>query len=157
MGYTIYWYREKSMDQNIFNYIIHDFSKIQLELNRNEILLAGPAGNGCPVINEKEVSFNGSFNLKGGCCEPFNFERSLNSRKRELEKGNGKYLRYVKTEGLPYSIAVATFLIIAKHYLKNKINITADDPISFWEKPRNWCQHILGYGGDFLPENNSGG
>ena len=42
MGYSIYWYREKSIDQAIFKNILNDFNKIRQELDKNNILLAGP-------------------------------------------------------------------------------------------------------------------
>lgn len=72
MGYSIYWYREKSIDQAIFKKILTDFGKIRQELDKNNILLAGPDGDGQPMINEYGVSFNGSYEFKG-CCEPFTF------------------------------------------------------------------------------------
>ena len=154
MGYTLYWYREKSIDQGIFYAILKDFKEIRQELDRNGVLLAGPDGDGLPMINNYGVSFNGPCESKG-CCEAFTFVQEMIFAYREPRKRNGKYFQYVKTEGLPYGLAVAAFLIIAKHYLNNQIIVSSDKPLSSWDKPRELCQRILGYGSDFLQENDS--
>lgn len=156
MGYTIYWYREKSVDSATFEKILQDFRTIRPELYRNGILLADPSGDSSPMINNDAVGFNGKC-ASQGCCEPFSFKRELIFTYREPRKRDGKYFQYVKTDGLPYGLAAETFLIIAKHHLKERIKVSSDNPVGMWDKPRNWCQHILGYGGDFLPENNSAG
>ena len=44
-------------------------------------------------------------------------------------------------------------MIIAKHYLKDQITVSSDKPFSEWDKPRELCQPILGYGDDFLLDN----
>jgi hypothetical protein len=154
MGYTLYWYRDKLIKQVIFDAILNDFEKIRPEFDQNQIELAGPDGDGPPRINEYGISFNGQCKSQG-CCEAFTFLQELIFVYREPRKRNGKYLQYVKTDCLPYGLAAATFLIIAKHYLKIQIIINSDEPLSTWEKPRQWCQNILGYGSDFLPENDS--
>ena len=154
MGYTFYWYRDKLIDQEKFNTILKDFKKIRQELDRNGVLLAGPDGDGLPMINEYGVSFNGKCESKG-CCEAFSFVQELIFPYREPRKRNDRYFQYVKTESLPYGLAVAAFLIIAKHYLNSEITVSSDKPLSSWDKPREWCQRILGYGSEFLPENDS--
>jgi hypothetical protein len=153
MGYTLYWYREKTIDQGIFCAILQDFKKIRHELVQNGVLLAGPDGTGLPMINEYGVSFNGKCESRG-CCEAFSFVQELIFPYREPSKRNGKYLQYSKTEGLPYGLAASAFLIIAKHYLNNQIVVSSDKSFSGWDKPREMCQHILGYGSEFLPEND---
>ncbi len=153
MGYTLYWYRDKSIDQAKFNNILQDFEKIRQELDRNQILLAGPNGDGPPMINDHGISFNGPCEAQG-CCEAFTFLPELIFTYREPRKRNGKYFQYVKTDGLPYGLVAATCLIIATRYLKNQITISSDKPLSTWDKPREWSQRILGYGSDFLPEND---
>lgn len=47
---------------------------------------------------------------------------------REPTKRNDKYFQFVKTEGLPYGLAVLAFLINAKHHLKDKISVSSDEP-----------------------------
>jgi hypothetical protein len=154
MGYTIYWYRDKKIEPTIFKRILADFDKIRSDLDRNGILLAGPDGEGLPMINEYGVSFNGVCGSQG-CCEVFSFVQELIFPYREPRKRNGKYFQYVKTDGLSYGLAVASFLIIAKHHLNNQIIVSSDKPLSSWDKARELCQRILGYGSDILPENDS--
>jgi hypothetical protein len=151
MGDTIYWYRDKSVDQASWNNILQDFTKLCPEINDNRILLAGQNGYGQPIINDQGVSFNGSCRSQG-CCEAFNFMRDLVFIYREPRKRHDKYFQFVKTDGLPYGSAVAAFLIIAKHYLNAQIIVNSDTPSSIWDKPKEWCQSILGYGSEFLPE-----
>ena len=81
--------------------------------------------------------------------------RELNFLGREPRKRDGKYLQYVKTDGMPYGLAAEAFLIIAKHHLKDRIKVISDEPGLMWDKPREWCQRLLGYGLEFLPENYS--
>lgn len=143
MGYSIYWYREKSIDQAIFKNILNDFGKIRQELDKNKILLAGSDGEGQPMINDYGVSFNGSYESKG-CCESFIFVQEMIFPYREPTKRNGKYFQCVKTEGLPYGMAVSCFLIIAKHYLKDQITVSSDKPLLGWEKLREWDWRVSG-------------
>lgn len=154
MGYTFYWYREKSIDQSNFNRILADFKKIRQELDRNKILLAGPDGEGLLMINDYGVSFNGPCKSQG-CSEAFSFVQELIFAYREPRKRNDKYLQYTKTEELPYGLAAAAFLIIAKHHLKDHIVVSSDTPFSNWDKPSEWCQRILGWGAEFLPESDA--
>jgi hypothetical protein len=154
MGYTLYWYRDKLIDQLKFDAILNDFGKILQEFDRNQIVLAGPDGDGPPKINEYGISFNGHCTSQG-CCEAFTFLQELIFVYREPRQRNGKNLQYVKTDGLPYGLAAATFLIIAKHILKDQIIVSSDKPLSNWDKPREWCKSVLGYGSEFLPENDS--
>jgi hypothetical protein len=60
MGYTHYWYREKEIGTATFKKIVADFNKLVLELNAIGVKLAGPLGEGKPIINNKEVRFNGN-------------------------------------------------------------------------------------------------
>jgi hypothetical protein len=117
-------------------------------------LLAGPDGVGLPIINDYGVSFNGPCESRG-CCEPFSFVQELIFAYREPRKKNGKYFQYVKTDGLPYGLAAAAFLIIAKHHLKKHISVSSDTPLSSWDKPRELCQRVVSFGVDFLPEKDS--
>jgi hypothetical protein len=135
------------------NNILNDFDKIHSELDRNGIILAGPDGEGLPMINEFGVSFNGSGESRG-CCESFTFPQELIFAYREPRKKNGKYFHCAKTktEGLPYTSAVRAFLIIVKKHLADQVIVNSDKPYSAWDRPSEWCQRILGYGGRFLPD-----
>lgn len=151
MGYTLYWYRNKSIDPASFSSILEDFNKILPELALSGVLLAGPDGSGLPLINEYGVYFNGKYESQG-CYEPFMFEQNLNFLYQQPRKKNGKYFQYIRTEDLPYGLAAAIFLIIAKQYLKDQINVSSDYSITGWDKPRELCHKILGYGTEFSPE-----
>ncbi len=153
MGYTLYWYREKTVDQAVFQRMLDDFKKILPEIDRSEVVLAGPDGEGLPMINEYGVSFNGKCESQG-CCESFNFVQDLIFVYHQPRKRNGKYFQYAKTGGLPYGLAAAAFLIIAKQYLRDQITVSSDAPLPDWDKPRRWCQRILGFGSEFLPESD---
>ena len=65
MGFTQYWYREKTIDQAIYNNIVADFKKIRAELFHRGVLLAGLNGDGVPIITDSQINFNGSAKLQG--------------------------------------------------------------------------------------------
>lgn len=60
MGYTHYWYRPKEIEPTTFQRIVDDFKQLLPEFERIGIPLAGPTGEGEPIINYDEVAFNGS-------------------------------------------------------------------------------------------------
>jgi hypothetical protein len=153
MGITNYWYREKLIDSSIYKSILADFIKARQELDRHGIFLASPDGRGLPVMNDYGVTFNGSASSQG-CCEAFTFTQELIFPFYEPRKKDGKYFQFVKTEGLPYDLAVEVFLIIAKHYLSDRILVSSDMSDSGWSEARECCQSSLGYGSAFLLEND---
>lgn len=59
MGYTHYWYRPKEIDRETFRNIVEDFKRLLPELERLGVLLAGPLGEGEPILNDEQVAFNG--------------------------------------------------------------------------------------------------
>ncbi len=61
----------------------------------------------------------------------------------------GKYFDFCKTAYRPYDFAVNVFLIIAKHYLGDRIIVRSDGTIKQWEDAIDMVQHFLGYGDDF--------
>jgi len=66
----------------------------------------------------------------------------------EWNKPNEKnlYFECCKTAFRPYDLAVISFLIIAKHYLKNNIIVSSDGEDCHWFDGKMLCQMILGYG-----------
>ena len=58
MGYTHYWYRPKTIEQEKFRAIVNDFNKVLPKLNEH-LDLADGRGEGKPIINYNEVVFNG--------------------------------------------------------------------------------------------------
>jgi len=60
----------------------------------------------------------------------------------------GKYFDCCKTNFKPYDLAVQVFLVIAKHYLKDKIIISSDGEIQHWIDATKICQNAFNYGMD---------
>ncbi|MDD3473332.1 MAG: hypothetical protein PHS86_11150 [Syntrophaceae bacterium] len=65
------------------------------------------------------------------------------------KKEIGLYFECCKTAYKPYDLAVIICLIIAKHYLKENIQVSSDGDIEQWQDGMLICQKILGYGLDF--------
>jgi hypothetical protein len=148
MGFTQYWYREKTIDQAVYKKIVADFKKIREELFHRGVMLAGQDGDGIPIITDSKINFNGSAKLQGS-GEPFKFYREIqfdNGRPRKTEQ---TVLQFTKTEGFPYNLAVMVFLVIAKYYLVGRITIQSDGSQEDWDSARELCQKMLGYGKDF--------
>lgn len=62
MGYTHYWYRPKEIPEDIFRKIVEDFQRVLSQLGEAGVRLAGPLGDGEPIITPDGVVFNGSRN-----------------------------------------------------------------------------------------------
>lgn len=104
----------------------------------------------------------------GGDCshETFRLERNSNHKeengtKADTWKGSdgkvyrtnpnkvGKFFECTKTAYKPYDLAVNVCLVIAKHYLENKIAISSDGEEKDWKDGIEICKHFLGYGEEF--------
>lgn len=86
----------------------------------------------------------------GDCSyESLWFERVM---KPELwqEPENGLYFECCKTAFRPYDLAVTAFLLIAKHYLKDKIAVSTDGEQPQWDDARRLCYIHLGYGPEYV-------
>ncbi len=68
MGYTHYWCREREISRPIFVRIISDFRRLLPVLKVLDIKLGDGLGEGEPVMNNREVIFNGLRN----CGHPKN-------------------------------------------------------------------------------------
>jgi hypothetical protein len=66
MGYTHYWRRRAVLPEGPFVAFVADVMRLRDEVERAGILIAGPLGDGEPILNEVEVSFNG----KEACGHP---------------------------------------------------------------------------------------
>jgi len=58
MGYTHYWRRKKVLDKEKFRKVVQDF-KIVANAIRDKVPLAGPLGEGQPIITDEKIAFNG--------------------------------------------------------------------------------------------------
>jgi len=52
-------------------------------------------------------------------------------------------------------LAVISFLIIAKHYLKDKIKVSSDGEDQHWFDGKMLCQMILGFGLEYIINEDS--
>jgi hypothetical protein len=59
MGYTHYYYVKDHYDRQTFKQIVADFEKVLPVLEHVGVKLAGPFGDGKPIINEESIAFNG--------------------------------------------------------------------------------------------------
>jgi len=59
MGYCHYWEIDAEIDQESFSSVIADFNRMVLTLDDLGVRLAGPLGEGLPVIDTDSIAFNG--------------------------------------------------------------------------------------------------
>ena len=165
MGYTHYWTLKKSIGNKMSD-IANDFKKILLILKTSGIKIANWDGKGKPIINNEEIKFNGIEKcghdkkpLTLSLPEYIKFANWLQNSDYDLYcNGDCSHESFVltkiflsemdfcKTAMKPYDIAVTTCLIIAKHYLKEDIEISSDGDEDKWRIARILCQSCLGYG-----------
>jgi hypothetical protein len=149
MGYTHYWYREQELSADAMEHITADFSRIIKNLPveaeivdmpeywnaPGDIAFAGKNGTGESMIFCRVSS--------AGCITP--------DRAREPWKA-GKCFESCKTGMLPYDLAAASLLIIAKKHLPEDVRIFSDGSSDKWEQASGLCRRILGYGGTVVSE-----
>ena len=84
----------------------------------------------------------------GDCSyETFSFPRTMEKPKWGKPE-NGKWFNFCKTAFRPYDLAVNVFLIIAKHHLGDKIEVSSDGQIQHWLDAMIICENAFGYGRD---------
>ena len=156
MGYTHYYKVQRTYDEKLFAKIARDFQKI-VDDNPEEGCLAGYDGTGKAEITNKIICFNGigeesheSFLLEQSMSDDrFEDQKRIYSIKSKDIEPDTKFFNFTKTARKPYDIYVQSALIIAKHYLKNKIDITSDGNHDEWNDARVLCTKVLGYGKTF--------
>lgn len=170
MGYTHYWDRDPLVNEKNFLKVGADFKKMLEPLRKQGVPLAGGNGEGNPVINDKEIVFNGLKNCGHdvhdsdcyGMCGHETFElpvlfdpvhvRDDGSTWTKEPHEDGKFFDFCKTARKQYDLAVQVVLIIAKEHLGDQIVISSDGESEEWEKARELCHEILGYGMTFSME-----
>lgn len=87
----------------------------------------------------------------GDCSyEGFYFPRALREKTFPREyNGEIYYSDFCKTAYRPYDLAVITFLIIAKHHLRNNIIVHSDGTLENWRDGMALVHETLGYGDTF--------
>ena len=156
MGYTHYYKVQKTYDEDLFAKIARDFQKV-VDGNPEEKCLAGYDGTGKAEITDKIICFNG---IGDESHESFRLEQSMSNEEVEDQKKifslrskdikpDTKFFTFTKTAEKPYDIYVQTALIIAKHYLKTKIDVESDGDNDRWDDASALCTKVLGYGKTF--------
>ena len=144
MGYTHYWYRTREIEYSIYQYIVIDMKKI---CKKSGIAIGDGNGEGEPFFTDEHVVFNGYGDAEA--YETFAFPRNMFVVKGELEPDNNLYIEFCKTAQHDYDLCVAACLVVAKHYLKDKIEVGCDGGEYGFDEAKDLCQEHLGYGGDF--------
>lgn len=141
MGYTHYWsFKETSLDEKEVNQVVNELNKIIQNLpektdtaggvyKENKLKLVGWNGKGKPVINTKELSFNGNGDLGHE-----SFYISLNKPDSS---------DFCKTNRKPYDLFVCCVLIS----LRNNINgfyFKTDGDIFDWTPAINLYEELIG-------------
>lgn len=93
-----------------------------------------------------------------GTCnyETFSFERSMNAS-HFLRQEDGRYLCFCKTNFKPYDLAVQCALLVAKHHVRDQIEVSSHGSDFLWNDPRVFCYAHLGYPlNEFYMDENRG-
>ena len=90
----------------------------------------------------------------GDCSyETFALPRVFSTDGYFSQNDEGRYFAFCKTAFRPYDLAVTTFLVIAKHYLGDKIDVSSDGEMQHWIDAVMMCETAFGYGNDFRLQN----
>lgn len=157
MGYTHYYSVSPKFDSKLFLKVVNDFKKLLKPISDKGIVLANGMGEGEVILEPTQICFNGVGEL---AHETFLLEQQLvtvmtrrDGSQYSLDPHeDGKYFQFTKTAYKPYDIAVTACLVIAKHHLGDKIQISSDGNDSEWNDGKKLCQKVLGYGQDFKLE-----
>lgn len=140
MGYTHYWYRTKEIDANTFVKIKMDFERVLPALTEAGIKLGNGYGIGFPIMNGETILFNGP-GAQG--YEGMNFPRVMTVHPDEKPNEKGHHFEFCKTDRRPYDLAVAVFLLIAKHHLQDDLIIRSDGGKRDWKAAEQLYQRVL--------------
>ena len=141
MGYENYFTALEKYDN--FKSVADDFRKMIPSLEYRDIWLTGKNGHYGPTITDHAIEFSGG---SGAGLRPFVLHSVGKSMMNHFIMSNEKVF-YIKTQKLPYDLAVQIILIILAHY--NNINVASDGEMSDWRTAVLLCEKILKYGSDF--------
>ena len=118
----------------------------------------GSKGIANPRQADQEVietmGYNGSKTNTRVCDGECSYESFTLEQEKRLgyqspeSRAKSRIFDSTKTNYKPYDLAVTACLIIAKHHLRDQIDITTDGKQENWDDARMVCQHFLGYGQD---------
>lgn len=149
MGYSSYFIRDVTIPKPLFERVVNDVRAAIDKISRSGIIIAGPNGEGPPVLNAEKIAFNGSYK-DGENYETFILSR-VTEKKIKDDCGPKRRFQFCKTGRKPYDLAVCATLIIAKHHLGKRIAVMSDGGM----EPNEWMPAValvektLGYGKKF--------
>lgn len=129
MGYTHYFTVEKSFTKEAFKAASKDCAVICEKLY---VPLFGSDGDGSPIFNAHEISFNGDASCDDE-CEPFVFD----------DEQSG--FAFCKTRQKPYDIAVMCCLLVLKKHLGDSLKLGSDGDDECWAPAHKAMETVLGY------------
>lgn len=156
MVYGHYWGRQRVIDLETYNKIITDFKLMIPVLELNNVMLHDWDGEGAPTFDYGLVRFNGT---KEPNHDDFCFDRALkpnDPNDPEECKEDAIAGCWCITWQKPYDLAVVIFLVIAKHYLREKITIISNGEICNFQPGMKLIHSTLGYGLDFALDLGNG-
>jgi len=114
MGYTHYFYsedRKQKFTDDEFNSFASDVQKI---IDRADVKIKSPSGEGKPIVTKDEVGFNGSR------------EDHQNHESFWIDKDGIDNWGFCKTNRKPYDVVVVASIIAAKKAFGDKIKAGSD-------------------------------
>lgn len=122
MGYTHYYYQKRSFTIKEWTKILAEVTKIFAAASQKTIVLAGWNGEGFPVADSEQISFNG---LDEMAHETFLLrkEKPFNP---EWRKNESDYFSFCKTARKPYDAAVVSVLHAAREIAPDAIEVSSD-------------------------------
>jgi hypothetical protein len=86
----------------------------------------------------------------GGNCSHDTFLLAQRYTRRPWEREHGESIDSCKTAYKPYDLLVTGCLVILKHHFPDQVRVSSDGDSRDWDDARRLCQHVLGYGADFV-------
>jgi hypothetical protein len=94
---------------------------------------------GYPYFGTRHIEFNGWIG-HNNFIMPLHCDNYLGGRRKFQE---------CDTKDYAYDVAVRACLIIFQHFFPKTFFITSEEVYDGWQKARNICQEVIGYGADF--------
>jgi len=162
MGYTHY-FRSKKTSPEKWNQIVEDCKKLVANMpsyNTNaetyyadNLLLIDDQQGGEPILNEKEILFNGTDanfnydenNYPAMSHETFHLEQNPQPFYPSQKDVNGYIFKFCKTARKPYDLIVQACLLVYKHYSPDTISLGSDGDDEEWKLSEKFVTDVLGY------------
>lgn len=131
MGYTHYWRTKRDFTESEWRKIR---SRTTSYLGTVQNLVAGPHGDGYPIVDNESISFNG-IGIEDS-HESFHLQRERNGRdswvshSSYLEDGE---FNFCKTALKPYDESVVAVLLLAKDVAPECIDLSSDGGVEVFQ------------------------